>query len=179
MNNTITTTVGIDTVIQTIQTDLYNNLILKWVDDIDGYGRVYKNTNEHNKIVPEWYIGNNEYKDSFYNDQFSCNYMFSDNDKHTTEDGILFNADVKCIFMVDLSRILTTYTSRADVKAQKDVVEILRKSSLVGKIKEIEKGVRNVFRDFDIESLNFTDTHPYHCFSVNIELAYYMEEDCN
>ena len=82
--------------------------------------------------------------------------------------------------MVDLKEILPTETDRADSIAQRDVVGILRQLSF-GKfeITGIEKGLRNVLRGLDFSGVHFEDLHPKHCFSVNIKLSYYLDDECN
>jgi hypothetical protein len=179
MNNTIETTSGIDTVIQSIQISMYKHLADIWNCNIDGYGRVYRNTDEKGKVMPEWYFNYNEYKDVMYNDSFACSFMFIDDETHNTDDEIVFNTGVKIVFMVDLSRILESKTYREDAKVQSDVIEFLRNNSFSRfTIKSLEKGVSNVFRGFDTSSIKFSDLHPYHCFSVNVDLSYYIEDSC-
>ena len=179
MNNLLGTTVGIDTTIQGIQTDLYDILKSKWVDSIDAFGRVYKNRNVANELKPQRFVGDGDYEDVFYNDEFACTYAFIDDDNHLTEDGFVYTSVVKCVFMVDLSKILPTENDRADAKAQRDVVHVLREISF-GKfdIVGIEKGITNVWSGFDVTGIKFNDIHPLHCFSVNIKLSYYLNQEC-
>jgi hypothetical protein len=180
MNNTISTTIGIDTVIQSIQTDLYNELTAQWEGSVDGYGRVYKNIDANGSLKPEWYLGNNEYKDVYYNDAFACSYMFIDDDNHTTEDEVVFNTPVKVVFMMDLERVKPEESGRADVIAQNDVIEVLRNFAFERfSITGITKGIRNVFRGFETKGIKFSDIHPYHCFSVDIQLSYYLTDKCD
>ena len=180
MNNTISTTIGIDTLIQDIQTTLYDNLTVEWVDDVDAYGRVYKRMDADGNVIPAWFIGGTDYKDVYYNDAFSCCYMFVDDDEHTTEDEIVYNTDLKAIFMVDLSRILPSNDNRADMQAQNDVIEILRNNAFERfSVTGITKGIRNVFRGFNQEKIKFSDGHPYHCFSVNLRVNYYLTDKCD
>jgi len=179
MNNTISTTAGIDTVIQSIQTDLYEELKVDWVNSIDAHGRVYRNIDANGKTKPRWYVSNGEYKDVYYNDEYACSFMFVDDEEHDTEDEYLFTTGVKVVFMVDLQRILPEETGRADMIAQSKVVDILRtyafeRFSVTG----ITKGLRNVFRGFDTGSIKFSDIQPYHCFSINLDLNYHLKT-CN
>lgn len=179
MNNTLTNTIGIDKEIQSIQNVLYDSLIAKWVNDLDGHGRVYKNIDQEGKMFPQWYMGQREYKDVYYNDRYSGVFMFVDGDNHTTEDEVVYSADVKVVFMLDLSRVLPSEVDRADMFAQNDVVEILRNNAFNRfKITGITKGVKNVFQGFNTERIKFTDMQPYHCFSVNLNLTYYLTDKC-
>ncbi len=61
MNNTRSEVIGIDVEIQDLQTVLYNSLISLWVNNIEGYGRAYKNT-KNDKLRYEYYLGKKEYK---------------------------------------------------------------------------------------------------------------------
>lgn len=179
MNNTLTSTVGIDTLIQSVQADLYEKLEAVWSGTFDGYGRIYKNIDNDGNIKPEWFIGDNEYKEVYYNDETSGNFMFIVDDKSDTTDEVVYTADVKCAFMVDLSKILPTITDRADSFANRDVVSILRdiayeRFSITG----IETKVKNVFSEFDTKGIEFNDIHPNYCFSVNLKLSYYLTDKC-
>ncbi len=179
MNNTISKTIGIDKDIQSIQNTLYTSLITKWGYNLDAHGRVYKNIDQEGKMFPQWYIGDREYKDVYYNDSFSGLFMFVDGDNHSTEDEVVYSTDVKVIFMLDLSRVFPSEVVRADMLAQNDVIEILRNNAFNRfKIKGITKGIKNVFQGFNTERIKFTDMQPYHCFSVNLDLTYYLTDKC-
>ena len=185
MNNVINNAIGIDAVIESIKNTLYDSLIVDWKTvEIDAYGRVYRNVHRTEErpdsIIPEWYISNNEYRDVFYNDRFDCVFTFIDSEEHTTEDEVVFTSDVKVVFMLDLNKIYCDSNSREDMNAQNKVVEILRENAFNRfSITGITKGIKNVFRGFDTGNIKLIDTHPYHCFSVNIKLSYYLTEKCN
>lgn len=180
MNNTISTTVGIDTVIQEIQTELYNGLSAEWNGNIDAYGRVYKNIQNDGKIKPRWYVGDKEYSDVYYNDNFSCVYCFIDDDNHKTEDEFIFTSKVNIVFMVDLKQLKPSEVDRADSEVQRDVLNLLRKEAFNRyTVTGITKGIKNVFRGFDISKISFSDEQPFHCFSVNIDLYYEITENCS
>ena len=184
MNNLLTSPLGIDSEIQSIQTDLYNLLIARWVDDLDAYGRVYKNKDENDDTVFPQYVNKDKSKtDVYYNDDFAGTFFFIDSDESTTEDGFLYVSVVKCVFMVDLRKILSVpvddSVDRADSEAQRDVVEFLRELS-PGKfsIVEVQKGISNIFRGFNQVKIKDLDIQPFHCFSVNIKLSYNINDKC-
>lgn len=173
MNYTTSTTVGIDTVIKSVQTELYDLLILKWVDDIDGYGRVNR-TDTGGGVVPRYYLSENDYKDVYYDDSKGGQFFFLTDEDSSTIDEDVYQNDVKVVFMVDLTRILGT--GRRDELARTDVVKILRSISYNRfEIKGIETGVKNVFRGLDSEKVNKADINPLHTFCVKIKLSYYIE----
>lgn len=178
MNFTTTTTVGIDTVINSIQTDIYDALIERWLDDIDGYGRVYK-TDTGNGVVPRYYISSNDYKDVYYDDSRSGQFFFLTDEDSTTEDGgETYQNNAKVVFMVNLTKIIGD--GRQDELARRDAVEILREYSFNKfTITGIETGVKNVFRGLDSEKVNKADINPLHTFAVKIKLNYYITDKCD
>lgn len=191
MNNLLTTPIGIDATIQSIQADLYEQLSLVWNGDIDGYGRVEKNpVNTGEKIptyyqtskivIPEWYdstIG--DYQEVYYDDNKSCVFCFLKGDLDKTNDSIVFNSNVKVVFMVDLSKIYPSESERVSEKAHRDVVEILRnwgynKFTITG----IENRIDIIFREYTTDKIKFNDMHPLHSFAVTIDLQYYLTDKC-
>lgn len=179
MNNTVSTTVGIDTVIKSLQEDIYSELQNSWKGIIQGYGRVYRNVNNYGTFKPSWFLGVKDYEDVYYNDNFSCMFCFIDSENHKTDDGFVFNSDVRVVFMVDLNRIIPTESGRADMEAQNDVVNTLRNYNYGRyEIKGIVKGLKNVFQGFDTSGIKFSDMQPYHCFGVDLKLNYEITDKC-
>jgi len=191
MNNTRQSLFGLDSTIQSIQIDLYEQLSCLWIGDIEGFGRVYKNLEnttddipkyyKSSKIfIPEWYnASQKDYEDLYYNDNKSAVFCFITGDRDDTEDSLKYTTKAKVVFMVDLSKIYPTETERLDEKAHRDVVEILRNFSFNKyQITGIEKGVDFVFSGFSTMNIRFDDMHPQHCFSVNLDLEYYLTDKC-
>ena len=174
MNYIANTTVGIDTVIASLQSEFYDLISTLWQGEVNGYGRVYRNKGD-NGIVPEWYAGEREYEPVYYDDMFAGNFFFIDGDSHPTSDEFCYTSDVKVCFMVNLAEILPNETGRADAKAQEDIVRALRAFAYERyTITGIEKGIENVLRGFDTSQIQFEDIHPKHTFAVNLKLAYYI-----
>jgi hypothetical protein len=179
VNYTRTSTIGIDTVVQSIQNDIYNNLVSEWGDSIDGYGRVYKNINSDGEVIPELYIGKGDYKPIYHNDNKAATFFFVEGDLHTTEDEFLYITESKFVFMVNLEKAFSD-TDRSDEKAHRDVLEFMRETAYERfTITGIEKGVKRVLNEFETKGIKFQDIHPYHCFSVNVTLSYYLTDKCN
>ena len=88
--------------------------------------------------------------------------------------------DLSKIFPVDLENISPGDYERLDAKAQRDAIEILRELSY-GKyeIGTIDKGVDFVFTGYTTLGIRFNDMHPLHCFSVNIDINYYLTDKCS
>lgn len=177
MNFTTTSTVGIDTIIKSIQEDLYNALIDVWVDDIDGYGRVYR-TETDNKVVARYYISENDYKDVYYNDNKSGQFFFITSSDSKTDDEFVFQNEIKVVFMINLNK--TVGSGRRDEQARLDVVRVLRDNSFNRyEITGIETGVKNVFIGFDSEKVKNADINPLHTFCVKIKARYYINNKCD
>ena len=174
MNYKLDSTLSIDTVIQSVQNDLYNSLSIMWQGELNGYGRVHKNGDK-----AEWYSGDGEYEDVYYNDEYSGNFFFIDSDSHNTDDEYVFTSDVKCVFMVNLNEILPNDAIRQDVKAQNQVVELLRKiADQRYTITGVDKDLSSIFRGLDSSVIAFENIHPTHCFAVNLKLNYYITDEC-
>ncbi len=179
MNYLKASVIGLDAVIQRIQTELYDTLKVEWLDSIDAYGRIYKNTDKEGNFIPEFYVGGGEYKSSYYNDEKACTFFFIEDDTHPTEDELVFVAPVKCVFMVNLAKLFPTSTDRDDLEAQRDVMSILRNKSFEEfQITGIEKGLSNIFTGLETKGIKFSDIHPYNSFSINIDLSYYITDKC-
>lgn len=171
MNHILSETHNLDSIIQELQTELYNYLVVKWgTDKIDAYGRVYKNERE-GKTIPEVYDTSLKgYKEVFYNGQSSL--FFVDDDNHICEDNDHeFTTDVKICFMVNLSDIKAS-TERADEDVKKDVVSFFRDNDYHFDLKRYIKGVDNVLRDFDTSKLNENDIQPLHVFAIETSFSY-------
>lgn len=176
MNIITANTTGIDTVIKDIQIDLYNHLVLEWVDNIEGHSRVYINKKD-GKNVAKYYIQDNDYKDVYFNDDKAVHFFFLTSNNVTTEDEYIYQCKTKIVFMVNLNSILGE--GRKDEKARVDVIDFLRKISYNRFVIEgYDIGVEDVFRGLDLSKLTKADIQPLHTFSINVKL-YYQINKCN
>ena len=179
MNNIRTEVFGIDVEIQDLQTVLYDTLIEDWSNNVEAYGRAYRNIDSDNKQTLENYIGNGDYQQVYHNDKDICTIFFIVGEDKKTDDGVVFTTEVKCVFMCDLKKVYPNDLERSDEKAQRKVTQIINESYQGDfEITKIETGIKNVFRGFNQDMIKFEDIHPYHCFSVNIDLSYYLN-NCN
>jgi len=183
MNNIRSSVIGIDKVIQDVQTDVYDFLSSLWSGDIEGFGRVYKNIDKNNNSIPEWYnVSKGDYEDTYYDDKKSCVFCFLVGDNDSTTDEFVFTSNVKCVFMVDLSKIYTGNVLRNDSEAQRDAVQALRESDFQNfSITQIQRGVDSVFSGYFTDKIKDSqiDMNPLHCFSVNFDLQYYLTDKCS
>lgn len=168
MNYTITNPKGIDFTIQKLQNYLFEKL--NW-GEIDVYGRVYKNPSEQKGLMLEAYIGNNEYKDVFTDDTKNANIFFVEDDVHTSNEGIKFTNKLKIVFMVNLKKAYPNITHRADMEAEIEAIELIRKKSGFS-FEKVEKGIKQVLGEFYTDGIKLNDMHPYHIFSITGEITY-------
>ena len=188
MNNVRDSIFGIDVTIQKVQEDLYSYLSSDWSGILNAYGRVYKNIDHDanqglvisREYIPEWYnASEDDYEDVYYDDNGSATMCFIVSDQDTTEDSIVYNTSVKVVFMVDLGKIYSCDSERLDSKAHRDAVEALRNISHAQyDITGIDKGIDTVYNGFDVSKIGFNDLQPLHCFSININLQYYLTDKC-
>jgi len=146
---------------------------------VDFYGRARKVLAKDGKtFVPEVYISIKERKEVFYNDQKAPggNVFFIEEDQHTSKDGKLFTAKVKIVFMLNLNKLFPGKPFKADSEVQDICVKLVEKIKALD-ITGLEKGLKNVLKDFNIEQIKLNDLQPYHTFSVNGELKYTF--NCN
>lgn len=162
---------GIDHKIKLIQNALELHL---GFNGVDFYGRVQKVlTKDGKSFSPAVYISNKEHKVVFYDDRNAPggNVFFVDDDNHISKDGKLFTAKVKIVFMLNLNKLILNTTYRADSEVQDICVKLVEKIKAI-EVTGIEKGLRNVLKDFNIDSIKLNDMQPYHTFSINGDLKY-------
>lgn len=177
MNNLTTNNTGIDTVLLSFQEDLYNSLV-KVLSSVDGYGRVYKNESKEGGAVPEWWNETeSRYKEMYLDSSKEVAFYFIVGENHESEDGSYFTAPLKVVFIINLSKLNTP--NRADAQAQKIAVSSIQKDvDIAFDINGIETGIDNVFSGFDTSKIRFDDMQPFHIFSVNGTVGYYLTQNC-
>ena len=164
MNSTATDTFGSDVLIKSVQEELYP----LW-DNIRGFGRVQKNV-RNGAVVPEW-NNDGEYESVYFDDNYNGVFFFLEGDSHASKDSYVFSTEVRVCFMLNLDSL-----GLGDAEARDMAVRHLRGCS-DGRyeVKGIEKGVSSVFKGLDTSSIKFEDMYPMHCFSVKIDINYYIE----
>lgn len=180
MNYINADTEGIDTVIESIKDDLYAALGLVWSGEIDAHGRVYKNVDSSNRVKPERYVSNGDYREVFLSDKIAAAFFFLTSDRDTSTDEMVFVSPTKIVFMLNLNKIYPSKVGRADELARADALDIIREYTFQNfDITGIQKGLRQVFAGLDISQMKYSDMQPYHCFSVDVDLQYHLTKKCN
>lgn len=162
---------GIDIPIQNLQQRLYDHLRKTWglsESDYNSFGRVYRNRTER-RYVPEAYIGNGEYQETFIDDRFPVTSFFSVGETVNNNMGTM-KAAVSLVFCVDLNRIKPDIKHRADEEVHFDVWGLC--DMFMRSRDSIVTGIDNVFREFPGARIKFDDIHPFHCFRINLSVMY-------
>lgn len=180
MNHLVEEAFGIDSVIKRIQEQIYAELVALWSSNLNGYGRVYKNHKDYQKIPEVFLASEGDYSDSFYDDSADANFFFLESDLHETNDEVLFTNKMKVVFSLDLTECYDG-NDRLDALAHKDALEIFRNIPSSGKYKVTgyETGLEKIFSGFSIKGIKNQDIHPTHVFAVLIDLSYKLTDKCS
>lgn len=170
---TKTKPVGIDILIQRLQNFLYVQLQNTWgiaAADYNCYGRAYRNQTADG-YSPEVYTGNNEYKDSFFDDTVKVLSFFSVSENQKYNGGLI--ANVALIFCIsNIGQLKPGIVWRADEEVRMDVQMLLHSPRFGFMMSGVETGLDNVFREFSgwskKKGIQFMDMHPLHCFRINL-----------
>lgn len=168
---TKTDPVGIDIVVNEIQTELQE---LSWVTAKNGYEnmpRAYKNETSNGR-VPELYLNNGEYKEVFYNDEFSATSFFMADSVFLANTGGSgkrnYDPTLNIIFQLDLKQCYPSIAHRADEEAHREVILLLENMPYTYRVNQVVVGISEVYEDLRITQVNFDDMHPAHVFKVQI-----------
>jgi hypothetical protein len=171
--------VGIDVVIQNVQSYLHKQLVKLWSLSGDSdplyecYGRVDRNKKEAGYIA-EVYIGNNEYKEVYWNDSLKAISWFGISGK--TEQDLQNKVDVHLVFFVDLAKIKPNVLHRADEEVRNEIQRLFDASVYGAALQSIELWLENVLREYQgsrrDDRLKAVDMHPIHCFRLNFKVIY-------
>lgn len=164
MNNLKDNPVGTDQAISKIQNTLYDKLSVIWDDTLDGYPRCYVVRRE-NLSTAEYYQGKKEYGNLVNTDK--SKFFFIAESEKTTDNQVHFSQAVQIYFILDLKKCYPNILHRADEEVRQDVIDILSKHCDC-QINSVVVGLQNVFRLFSYKETY--DTHPKHCFRIDLTL---------
>jgi hypothetical protein len=171
--------VGVDVAIQALQVHLHKQLVIKWgltgADDpaYQSYGRVYRNKKD-NQYIAEAYVGNNEYKEVYWDDTLKAISFFGTGS--TTKFDINNKVDVHLVFFVNVEKLKPSVGHRADEEVRNEIQQLFG-NTLHGFLYEsMELWLENVLREYPgsrrDNRLNAVDMQPVHCFRINLTLLY-------
>jgi hypothetical protein len=162
---------GVDVPIQRLQDYLYNAL------DIDGhvsYGRCYKN-NRNGQVIPEYFKGKKEYVDVLFDDRHPMtSFAIVDN---TVEFEERASQEISFIFQANLKSVFNDNLERSDEQLTNNIATLLFNNPWDYKLKSIKTGVEDVYREFGLEAIAFTDMQDFFVVRFDIDVIY--DYDCN
>jgi hypothetical protein len=165
---------GIDAAISKIQNALHGHLAPIWGSSYKCYGRCYRNRND-NGYIAENYEGEGEYKEVYLDDSLPAISFFGQS-SDIRKEGIMNVVDFHLAVFVNLDRVKPTATHRADEEARIDVQNALGKFMYGASVTSVELWLENVLREYPgsrrEDRLKAADMHPWHCFRVNLRIAY-------
>ena len=178
--------VGVDVVIQDMQSAMYAELVRLWQIDNDTdyacYGRAYRlQVPNKDAYVPEVFIGGKDYKEVFLDDRVKALSYFQ-YDRNAFK--LMNTAPVSLIFWVNVTKVKPDVEHRADEEVRVDVANFIA-GYLADSSVTISTftGIDKVFSEYSAyrsaEGIKHRDMHPYHCFRINFNLpAYDSTSNC-
>ena len=168
--------IGLDVLIDNFQSFLFTALspvFTAW----ESYPRVYINP-RNDKRIPEYAKDKNDYKEVFYDDNFSITSFFVANETREINDGEIAEVDVALILQADIAKLFPLITHRADEELNNQVYaqSLNYVNSRQFKLISIENGVENVYREFDTSNVKLDDMSNQYVVRFNYRALY--DPDC-
>lgn len=163
--------VGIDKVIDTIQTALFDGLMTNGpFTDYTVYHRAYQNESDEG-IKAERYTNSNEYRDVFLDDKQNLSSFFIVDDDRPADTLDSLTANVSVIFQARLDKLYNNITERADEELNREIYFILNDLRSQGiTFVNFVQGISNVYAEFDQSKIKWTDMHPLYVVRFNLEV---------
>lgn len=178
-----TNPVGVDVPVDRLQKLLYNGIAgidpVTWVaNGYESYHRAYKNENNEGTsgLRPEVYDANNEYKEVFFDDNFSATSFFLADNTLNSPDGHLYQTEISIIFQLRLNELYPAITHRADEEAHNEVLVKLENNPWSYTVSQVITGIPQVYEDLNVDKVRYDDMHPKHVFMVKMSIEY--SQDC-
>lgn len=180
------TPVGLDLVIDEIQTLIYNYLtndscVKGNYTDYASYSRVYKNVYQgKNKtgVFAEQFLTGNDYQSVFTNDNISVSSFIIANDSEKRHTKTRKIRTISVIFQINLKKVYADIPHRADEEFHNELSNALRGLKKPHVLIDGINGIDNVYTEFEIARLKEKnhDLQPLHVFRQDIEVQY--DYDC-
>jgi hypothetical protein len=179
---TKTNPVGIDVLIQNLQTHLHKQLVTKWGlagsnDPLyECYGRAYRNKHKSGYIAEVYTggLGGVDYKEVYWNDELKAISFFGISSKTTFD--LKNKTDVHLVFFVNLANLKPNVAHRADEEVRNEIQQLFGNTLHGFSYESMELWLENVLREYPgsrrDERLIAVDMQPVHCFRINLTLLY-------
>ena len=158
--------VGIDVRIDRLQNYLYNKL--SWTN-YESYHRAYKNQKE-GSLIPEVYTSNGDYTEVYFNDNYYATSFFLTDDNRVIGDGL--SSTVSLIFQIQLDKIYSSVTHRADEEALNEITGYLIDNSRGFDLTNILTGIDNVYSGLNLEMPTNTNMSNFFVCRFDMDTTY-------
>jgi len=159
---------GVDVPIDNLQKYIWQKM--SWSNfRYTSYPRAYKTeTNDGNTY--EVFVNGKEYREVLYDDRVDVSTFFVADENLTKVNNQVYKTTIRLIVQINLSACYPDIPHRADEEATMELLKVLDVNYWKYKVLNVRKGIRNVFRDINVNGILFTDMQPFHIFSVEMEV---------
>ncbi|MDP4264925.1 MAG: hypothetical protein Q8941_20520 [Bacteroidota bacterium] len=169
--------IGIDKLISSLQKKIYPLIAAKWQGVFNMYPRIYRNQDDKNDYVAEFFDGK-DYREVYFDDTVAGLSFVGLSGESTLADDGIENTNIHIVFFVDLIKIKGASSQRLDEEARLDVQGILdtigRNQGFV--LRKVGSGIDYCLKEYpgsrQSEGLKFRDQHPLHCFRFDLAVWY-------
>jgi len=174
--------VGIDALIQDMQTQMHDALLLKWsiaTDDYKAYGRCDRNKTT-NGYIAEYYIGSKEYKEVFWDDSLTMLSFYGTDAKVDYAQGETIN--IHQVFFINITKVKPSILHRGDEEVKADIISTVKQGAYALSLVGFEQYSENALREYPgsrrDKRLIAVDMQPMMCFRLNFKLLYDIDQNC-
>jgi hypothetical protein len=168
-----TAPIGVDYYIDKLQRYLYSNLA--W-SNYESYHRGYRNPKEDN-FIPEVYVGEDQYKEVFFDDRFSAtSYFLLDEENPIENSGV--QPTVSLYYQVKLDQIKPAITHRPDEEVLNEVLFWIKKSGYGIKATSVISGIPNVYAGLKQDQVQFDNMNEFYVFRIVLDFPIVAPDFC-
>lgn len=160
---TKTNPIGADKVVDRLQKRLYDGL--SWAS-YESYSLAYKNA-DNDQLLPEIYIGGNDYQSVLFNDNFNATSFFLMDDSIEISEG-LSKVKLMIFFQVKLDKLYLNINHRATEECHNDVLKLLKNENVTS----LKITPKEVYEEMFQIDMNSDDMHPFHVFRIDLNISY-------
>ena len=176
----ISTPVGLDKVIQSLQDDLAGLATTWGISNYNCYPRCYVNNSQDGNVVE--YFDGTEYKQLTFNDRVDVESFFFETGTSQSVDGNprIQVAPVALVFALNLENVYPLLSHRADMEVRRDILHTVQGNVDARYIQvdgvaitpqEVFAGLRDFLEDYN-------DMQPRHILRFDLQITYYLMTKC-
>lgn len=159
--------IGTDIVVARLRNTFANDLWTNVTNRIY-YATTYRNLNKRKGgIIPEVFIGDNEYQEVRFDDKYGAMCFFDLGDE-ITDANDLAKRSIRAIFAVNLKLAYPSITYRAEEEAHRDVLVSAKKERNIATPNTIISGL-DAYGDLLTDDLKRYNMQPWHVFALDLD----------